>query len=472
MTYYQLQSKLITLVPVAILISLLNSSHFVECAEAEGKAIYTSPTHNPISTYFKEQKNKLRPYFAKRPAGGATGGLDLSDLYPEEELIVHDDTQSAHSSYYDGGGGSPAPSPYHDNLSSYPNPSQEDHHSNFLNLNPYDMASSSSPSSSSASLDGHAESSNAMYSVVDPHSYGLSAPYSGNPGGYFNGGDPLQATQYIRPPSFHGPGMPGSGSGGYYGGGGGHHDNSIYSQPPSNPGYYGNSGASSPPASSSPHHHHVSPPASNADKSNDNHGASSNQVDTPSNNYPYPAGGGGSSTSSGSNGEYQSGLIMDDDMLIDMEDNHPQISPPDYSPYDYQAPGDGGDGDELFAAPGAPDAAAGAAGGGGAGSSGTAAAATSDTSSQTAPENPLNFLNLVGTDFQPGRLVNIFFGLFIMLFMIIFHGYALWILGIAYLPGTRSLGSSEWEMNWDKVNEACELVLDSLEYWENKLEEK
>ncbi len=165
-----------------------------------------------------------------------------------------------------------------------------------------------------------------------------------------------------------------------------------------------------------------------------------------------------------------------DDELIDM-DEHPQISPPDYSPYDYQAPDQEGD-DDLFAAPG--DDAAPAAGATGAGSSGTPAQATNDAAAAAtaaaqpaAPENPLNFLNLVGTDFQPGRLVNIFFGLFIMLFMIIFHGYALWILGIAYLPGTRSLGGSgEWQMNWDKVNEACELVLDSLEYWENKLEDK
>ncbi|CAL8082172.1 unnamed protein product [Orchesella dallaii] len=82
--------------------------------------------------------------------------------------------------------------------------------------------------------------------------------------------------------------------------------------------------------------------------------------------------------------------------------------------------------------------------------------------------NPLNFLNMMGTDFQPGRLVNIFFGLFIMLFMIIFHGYALWILGIAFLPGTRSL--NEWEVDYDKVESACKLVLDAIEYWEKRVD--
>lgn len=85
---------------------------------------------------------------------------------------------------------------------------------------------------------------------------------------------------------------------------------------------------------------------------------------------------------------------------------------------------------------------------------------------QPVPDNPLNFLNLVGTDFQPGRMVNIFFGLFIMLFMIIVHGYALWILGIAYLPGTRSL--DEGQLKLDSLDNLTNAILDAIEYWENK----
>lgn len=103
------------------------------------------------------------------------------------------------------------------------------------------------------------------------------------------------------------------------------------------------------------------------------------------------------------------------------------------------------------------------------GGGGGGAAPPAPPAAPTPPvDNPLSFLNLVGTDFQPGRLVNIFFGLFIMLFMIITHGYALWILGIAYLPGTRSL--NDWQIDTDKVNGVCDAVLDALEYWGNRVD--
>jgi len=76
-------------------------------------------------------------------------------------------------------------------------------------------------------------------------------------------------------------------------------------------------------------------------------------------------------------------------------------------------------------------------------------------------ENPLDFLNLAGTDFQPGRLVNIFFGLIIMIFMIVIHGYVLWVVGIAYLPGTRSL--NDWKLNEEALNNLTEMVLHVVE---------
>lgn len=81
--------------------------------------------------------------------------------------------------------------------------------------------------------------------------------------------------------------------------------------------------------------------------------------------------------------------------------------------------------------------------------------------------NPLNFLNLAGTDFQPGRMVNIFFGLMIMIFMIVIHGYILWIAGIAYLPGTRALHDSgwSWEIDPDSTFQLLDIVLDAIEYW-------
>ncbi|OXA45473.1 ATP-dependent RNA helicase HAS1 [Folsomia candida] len=85
-------------------------------------------------------------------------------------------------------------------------------------------------------------------------------------------------------------------------------------------------------------------------------------------------------------------------------------------------------------------------------------------------ENPLNFLNLAGTDFQPGRMVNIFFGLMIMVFMIVIHGYILWIVGIAYLPGTRrSLG--DWgglDVDTDVMLDLVTSVVEAVAYWDDK----
>lgn len=82
--------------------------------------------------------------------------------------------------------------------------------------------------------------------------------------------------------------------------------------------------------------------------------------------------------------------------------------------------------------------------------------------------NPLDFQNLLGTDFQPGRLVNIFFGLFIMMVMMVFQGYAMWVLGIAFLPGTRSL-TSNWTLDKDRLLSFIEEVAGALEDWDGDM---
>lgn len=51
----------------------------------------------------------------------------------------------------------------------------------------------------------------------------------------------------------------------------------------------------------------------------------------------------------------------------------------------------------------------------------------------------------------------------IMIFMIVIHGYILWIVGIAYLPGTRALG--DWELDGDSLLEILTSVLDAIRYW-------
>lgn len=100
-------------------------------------------------------------------------------------------------------------------------------------------------------------------------------------------------------------------------------------------------------------------------------------------------------------------------------------------------------------------------------SSSTEATATTPISSSSSDsKNPLDFLKLLGTDFQPGRLVNIFFGLIILLFMLVAQGYAMWVFGIAFLPGTRSI--NEWEINTEAVNE----ILSALEKVGNELEDE
>ena len=91
-----------------------------------------------------------------------------------------------------------------------------------------------------------------------------------------------------------------------------------------------------------------------------------------------------------------------------------------------------------------------------------------DADKDAMAKNPLNFLNLLGTDFQPGRLVNIFFGLIVMLFMMIAQGYAMWVFGIAFLPGTRSI-DSDWQFNIEALEPALAQLVDALEYWENKI---
>lgn len=98
----------------------------------------------------------------------------------------------------------------------------------------------------------------------------------------------------------------------------------------------------------------------------------------------------------------------------------------------------------------------------------TAAAPSSPATAQTKEpiENPLNFLNLAGTDFQPGRMVNIFFGLLIIIFMIVTHGYILWIFGIAYLPGTRAI--QEWQPNHEMISSLLNTVSKALDYWEKE----
>jgi hypothetical protein len=95
-------------------------------------------------------------------------------------------------------------------------------------------------------------------------------------------------------------------------------------------------------------------------------------------------------------------------------------------------------------------------------SSGENSPAESNPTKQS--DDPLNFLNLAGTDFQPGRLVNIFFGLIIMIFMIVIHGYILWVVGIAYLPGTRAL--QDWTLNQEVLENLTGKVLQALDYWE------
>ncbi|CAG7825129.1 unnamed protein product [Allacma fusca] len=48
---------------------------------------------------------------------------------------------------------------------------------------------------------------------------------------------------------------------------------------------------------------------------------------------------------------------------------------------------------------------------------------------------PTNFLNLVGTDFQPYRLVNIFLVLVFMMYMLVTQGYMMWVYGLSFRGG-------------------------------------
>jgi len=85
-------------------------------------------------------------------------------------------------------------------------------------------------------------------------------------------------------------------------------------------------------------------------------------------------------------------------------------------------------------------------------------------------KNPLNFQNLLGADFQPGRLINLFFGLIIMMTMMIFQGYAMWVFGIAFLPGTRSLDSN-WTLDMEKLIGIVDALADALDHWESSPDE-
>jgi len=446
---------------ISILFSV--SIYFTDATEVassgSGKAIYTSSSRNPISTYFKEHKNKLRPYFTRPastdsdsdliPASFSTAALSLHD---ENSASVGSSNLYSHSNYYDSGGAQDS-NIYQSGSSTTAHNDDQHGSSNFMDL--YD---SSNP---------EYQASNVIYSVADPLSNGYGIPgrvppisSSTNPGYY--GGDPVHGP-YSQPPSYHGPGLPhssnsaggGGGNAGYYGTGdamthahpqpaSNYHENSVYTNPTSNgaapPGngntpFFHSSGGNGSPGQSATHHHGSHAPTSNTHNNHINHDKNNVASDNSEIVFPIPGGAG-----YGANDEEENGYGADNGYGYDYG-----TTPEDDDMLMESFP--------LF-------------GGGGGGDTTTPAPSTASDPSTT--DNPLNFLNLVGTDFQPGRLVNIFFGLFIMLFMIIVHGYALWILGIAYLPGTRAL--NQWELDKDKLEGICSLVLDALEYWENKID--
>ncbi|CAG7818500.1 unnamed protein product, partial [Allacma fusca] len=101
------------------------------------------------------------------------------------------------------------------------------------------------------------------------------------------------------------------------------------------------------------------------------------------------------------------------------------------------------------------------AGGAGGGGAGGGPGGTPDTK-----VGAQNFINLIGTDFQPGRLVNIFFGLVLLMFMMIAQGYMMWVFGIAFLPGTRSL--NDWEFNPEALDRALDILNGALDLWQDK----
>lgn len=408
--------------------SLLFANAQDASSDVSGKAIYTS-SRNPIASYFKEQKSKLRPYFT-RPTASETGSNPYAAPFGDD-LRVHDETgaslhsSNSYSNYYD------STATHDNNLYQPPGSpvnSKGDHHEPSTYMDPYDPSN-------------FYEASNAVYSVADPSSgYPSAMPQTGNGAnpGYF-GGDPLHGSY---PPSYHPPGMPASSSAnpGYYGSSEvayapqqpAVHDNSLYSSSPAAPA--APQPASAPEVAPAPTYHH------NYENKDEQDNA---DLLFPIVGYPDDTDEEAQDHGAGYENDYVA--PEDDDMLLEIPKK----------PLKPMVEGLVG----------------GLMGGGGGGSGGDAGAATpppAATDAAAAAENPLNFLNLVGTDFQPGRLVNIFFGLFIMLFMIISHGYALWILGIAYLPGTRSLNN--WEVDKEKIGEICDSVLDALEYWENRID--
>jgi len=97
---------------------------------------------------------------------------------------------------------------------------------------------------------------------------------------------------------------------------------------------------------------------------------------------------------------------------------------------------------------------------------------SSNEESKTSTEDDTkhNGVALFGTDFQPGRMVNIFFGLFLIIFMLVIQGFFMWVIGIAFLPGTRAF-QSEWMLNVDRAEEIIQVVLDALDpgSWDNSL---
>lgn len=70
------------------------------------------------------------------------------------------------------------------------------------------------------------------------------------------------------------------------------------------------------------------------------------------------------------------------------------------------------------------------------------------------------------TSFQAGRLANLFFGFMLMIIMIMAPPL-LWIAGLSYLPGKRSLGK-RWRLkvDADQLLSVTEYVLDAIELWE------
>ena len=109
--------------------------------------------------------------------------------------------------------------------------------------------------------------------------------------------------------------------------------------------------------------------------------------------------------------------------------------------------------------------------GGGAGGAGGAAPGAPKDSDKDTKNSGLDQINLIGSDFQPGRLVNIFFGIILLMFMMIAQGYMMWVFGIAFLPGTRAL--NDWKLNTDALDTAMNLLIDAFEYWNDaKLKEE